>query len=95
MPTPSFLSAYEPRGFWIRMSNDGTLSVGKEGDDVPFMAWQDPLPFQIKYFSFCTWSGVFGKWEYNCPDFPTDPVKEPEPEGKSLLHLICFYCDQK
>lgn len=65
------------------MSSDGTLSVGKEGDDVPFMAWQDPLPMQIKYFSFSTWNGVFGKWEYGCTDFVTDAVKEPEPDGKN------------
>jgi len=80
MQTPDLLNGMKSQGFWIRMSNDGTLTVGKEAEDSPFMAWQDPSPFQIKYFAFCTWNGVFGKWEYNCPDFVTIPDKAPEPD---------------
>lgn len=46
--------------------------VGREDEDVPFMQWQDPQPLHIEYFSFCTWSGVAGKWLYDCALDPGD-----------------------
>ncbi|XP_059487548.1 neuronal acetylcholine receptor subunit beta-3-like isoform X2 [Neocloeon triangulifer] len=96
LQTPELLSGFEPRSFWIRLSGDGTIGVGKEGDDTPFMAWQDPQPLKIKFFAFCTWNGVFGKWEYNCPKKNTTPNSsnneppipvptEPEPNAEARL----------
>jgi hypothetical protein len=71
------------------MAYDGTLSIGSEGDENALMAWQDPEPLQIKYFSFCTWNNVYGFWEYNCPDFVTnnDHDDELDIEAESILHI--------
>ncbi|CAB3385729.1 Hypothetical predicted protein [Cloeon dipterum] len=94
LPTADILSPLELRGFWIRLSSDGFIGVGKEGDDVPFLAWRDPEPLKIQYFSFCTWNGVFGRWEFNCPEnensqsvvCPVQPaVTEVEEENDSQL----------
>jgi hypothetical protein len=57
----------ELRGFWVNYDGNGTLQVGKEGDEFPFLFWTDPSPLDIHYFSFCTWTGVVGKWLYACP----------------------------
>ncbi|XP_054263758.1 acetylcholine receptor subunit beta-type lev-1-like [Macrosteles quadrilineatus] len=64
--TKDILSGTEMKGFWVRITSSGMILVGNEGDDLPFMQWQDPDPLLIEYFSFCTWSGVAGKWLYDC-----------------------------
>jgi hypothetical protein len=51
------------------------IMVGHDGEDLPFMQWQDPELLPIEYFSFCTWSGVAGKWLYDCD------VKDDATEG--------------
>ncbi|KAJ9599851.1 hypothetical protein L9F63_009891 [Diploptera punctata] len=65
--TKDLLSHIELRGFWVHFNNKGLIQIGKEGDDIPFLFWNDPSPLDIKYFSFCTWTGVVGKWLYDCP----------------------------
>lgn len=50
----------------VKMNQEGIIQVGTDGEDLPFMEWQDPEPLDIQYFSFCTWSGVAGKWLYDC-----------------------------
>lgn len=65
--TRDLLSPVELRGFWVHFNGKGILQVGKEGDELPFLFWTDPDPIDIHYFSFCTWTGVVGKWLYACP----------------------------
>jgi hypothetical protein len=65
--TKDILSPVELRGFWVHFNGKGILQVGKEGDDLPFLFWTDPSPLNIRYFSFCTWASVVGKWLYACP----------------------------
>lgn len=65
--TMDLLSPVELRGFWVHFNGKGILQVGKEGDELPFLFWTDPAPLDIHYFSFCTWTGVVGKWLYACP----------------------------
>nr|QQH14669.1 nicotinic acetylcholine receptor beta 2 subunit [Blattella germanica] len=65
--TKDLLSPIELRAFWVRLDNKGLIEVGKEGEDAPFLFWTDPTPLDIQYFSFCTWTGVVGKWLYDCP----------------------------
>jgi len=65
--TVDLLSPVELRGFWLNYNGKGNLQVGKEGDEFPFLFWTDPSPLDIQYFSFCTWTGVVGKWLYACP----------------------------
>uniref|UniRef100_A0A1B6IBI0 Farnesoic acid O-methyl transferase domain-containing protein n=1 Tax=Homalodisca liturata TaxID=320908 RepID=A0A1B6IBI0_9HEMI len=49
--TKDILSGTEQREFWVRMNHQGMISVGHEGEDLPFMEWQDPDPLLILYFS--------------------------------------------
>lgn len=46
---------------------EGNIQVGKEGEELGFLSWRDPDPLPIKYFSFCTWTGVDAKWLFDCP----------------------------
>lgn len=65
--TMNLLSPVELRGFWVHFDGRGMLQVGQEGEELPFLFWTDPSPLDIRYFSFCTWRGVVGKWLYACP----------------------------
>ncbi|PNF40554.1 hypothetical protein B7P43_G07971, partial [Cryptotermes secundus] len=80
--TKDLLSPVELRGFWVHFDGKGILQVGKEGDDFPFLFWADPSPLDIRYFSFSTWTGVVGKWLYDCPianDSETIEIVEAKP----------------
>lgn len=93
MSTPEIVSPYELRGFWVRLSSDGTIEVGREGDDTSFMGWRDPQPLPIRYFAFCTWTGTVGKWEYDCPTNTTgDQVQGTESMwstiGREIINII-------
>ncbi|KAK9728535.1 Farnesoic acid 0-methyl transferase [Popillia japonica] len=60
------LSAIEVRSFWIHVWSDGLIEVGQETNELAFIAWKDPEPLNLKYFSFSTWPGVEAKWYFNC-----------------------------
>lgn len=45
---------------------DGLIEVAREGEELAFISWKDEDPLPIKYFSFCTWSGVEAKWFFDC-----------------------------
>lgn len=60
--TPDALNAGEFRGFWIRWSNDGVYTVGREGEVAAFLSWQDPEPFLISHVGICTGWGATGSW---------------------------------
>lgn len=61
------LSALDLQSFWIHISKNGVIDVGKEGEELPFLTWTDPDPLPIKDFSFSTWTGVEAKWYFDCP----------------------------
>ncbi|KAJ3637736.1 hypothetical protein MTP99_001172 [Tenebrio molitor] len=61
------LSALDQQSFWIHMSKDGVIDVGKEGEELGFLTWTDPDPLPLKVFSFSTWPGVEAKWYFDCP----------------------------
>lgn len=44
------------------------MEVGKEGDEVAFLSWQDTDPLPLRVFSFSTWRGVEAKWYFDCPN---------------------------
>jgi len=46
----------------IRRWDNGTLTVGKEGESDPFLSYADPEPFGIGYFGVCTGWGATGDW---------------------------------
>ncbi|KAF4532931.1 hypothetical protein B566_EDAN015643, partial [Ephemera danica] len=85
--TPGIVSATDLRGFWIRVSSDGTIDVGIEGDDMAFMGWRDPQPLPIHYFAFCTWTGVVGKWEYDCPGHRASQGNSMDTTNKNCTNM--------
>ncbi|KAK9892103.1 hypothetical protein WA026_018306 [Henosepilachna vigintioctopunctata] len=60
------LSAVDIRSFWIHMTKDGELALGREGEDLPFIAWKDPDPLPLSVISFSTWPGIEAKWFFDC-----------------------------
>ena len=38
------------------------MEVGKETDVTPFLNWQDPEPFGVRYYGICTGWGATGSW---------------------------------
>jgi len=61
VPTPNILSPHEQRGFYISVSPDGMVEVGREGGPA-FLSWRNPEPFHINYFGVCTGWGASGNW---------------------------------
>ncbi|CAK1547717.1 unnamed protein product [Leptosia nina] len=65
--TLGVLSPVEFRAFYIRISEDGLIEFGKEGDPLPILTYMDLDPIPVKYFSFAAWNGVEAKFLYDCP----------------------------
>ncbi|XP_045507163.1 neuronal acetylcholine receptor subunit beta-3 [Colias croceus] len=65
--THQILSPIEFRAFYIKISEDGLIEFGKEGDILPIFSFMDVDPITINYFSFAAWSGVEIKFLYDCP----------------------------
>ncbi|XP_068899628.1 uncharacterized protein [Tenebrio molitor] len=59
--TPGYLNGDEFRGFWIRWEN-GSITVGHEGDATPFLNWTDYERVPIEYVGVCTGWGANGSW---------------------------------
>ena len=38
------------------------MEVGKEGVPSPFLKWQDPEPFDVRYYGIRTGWGATGSW---------------------------------
>ncbi|XP_055683680.1 C3 and PZP-like alpha-2-macroglobulin domain-containing protein 8 isoform X2 [Lutzomyia longipalpis] len=60
--TPDVLNAGEFRGFWIRWTMDGIITVGREGEAAAFLSWQDPDNCPFNYVGVCTGWGASGSW---------------------------------
>lgn len=60
------VSSSEWKAYWIRISADGLVQVGREKEDKPFIYWKDSQPLQVKYYSFSTWEDVTTSWKHQC-----------------------------
>ena len=38
------------------------MEVGKEGEESPFLKWQDPQPFDVCFYGIRTVWGATGSW---------------------------------
>lgn len=76
------LNGLDPQSFWLHITKDGDIAVGKEGEILPFISWTDPDPLPLKVISFSTWSGIEAKWYFDC-----DLKKETKEIEKPLTHL--------
>ncbi|KAG5869885.1 Acetylcholine receptor subunit alpha-like 1, partial [Gonioctena quinquepunctata] len=74
----NLLSALDPQSFWLHITKDGDIAVGKEGEELPFISWVDPDPIPLKVISFSTWSGIEAKWYFDCErKNETEEIKKP------------------
>ena len=53
----------EFRSFWLQV-NEGQIAIGRVGDDLPFLQWNDPEPLPVEYFGFATGSGRHGQFHF-------------------------------
>ncbi|XP_045466620.1 acetylcholine receptor subunit alpha [Harmonia axyridis] len=60
------LSALDPRSFWIHITRNGVIEVGKEGEELAFISWKDYDPLPITTIGFSTWPGIEAKWYFDC-----------------------------
>ncbi|XP_053620310.1 acetylcholine receptor subunit alpha-type unc-38-like isoform X2 [Plodia interpunctella] len=65
--TLGILSNAELRGFYIKITKDGQLEFGREGELLPIISIYDVDPLDINYFSFASWTGVDARFLYDCP----------------------------
>lgn len=61
--TPDILNAGEFRGFWIRWTHDGIITVGREDEVAAFMSWEDPDQVNFQFVGVCTGWGATGCWK--------------------------------
>lgn len=57
--------------YFLHFFTDGDIGVGREGEELPFIAWVDPDPLPLTVISFSAWSGIEAKWYFDCQR-PTD-----------------------
>lgn len=49
-------------GFWISWS-DGTVNIGKDGENSPFLSYSDRYPVDIRYIGLATIGRDNANWE--------------------------------
>ncbi|XP_065203171.1 C3 and PZP-like alpha-2-macroglobulin domain-containing protein 8 [Planococcus citri] len=62
----NIVSGDQWRWFWIKISSKGLIEVGKDGNELPFMLWEDPHPLNIEYCSFSSWENTAALWCFEC-----------------------------
>ncbi|XP_062556535.1 neuronal acetylcholine receptor subunit alpha-9 [Armigeres subalbatus] len=93
--TKGVLSPIDPLPLRIRITRQGLIEVGIEGQDLPLMSATDKSIIEVKYLSFSSWGSTMAKWFYDCPsdDESTteleemNPIKDLTPREKLLYEL--------
>lgn len=65
--TKGVLSPIDPLPLRIRITRQGLIEVGIEGQDLPLMSATDKSIIEVKYLSFSSWGSTMAKWFYDCP----------------------------
>ncbi|GBP51557.1 hypothetical protein EVAR_34443_1 [Eumeta japonica] len=65
--TVGILSPVDYKAFYIKVSEDGLVELGLEGEPLPVISYNDYNSIPINYFSFASWSGSQAKFLYDCP----------------------------
>lgn len=87
--TPGILNAGEFRGFWIRWTHDGIITVGREDEAAAFMSWEDPDRVPFQYVGVCTGWGATGCWQIE-GEFPLVRLTNtPTNSRLGASHLCC------
>lgn len=66
--TPYLLSNEEWRPFWIRITPDRLVQVGKEFGTPPFLSWKDKKAMNINHFGFCSYDDIPLQWAFRCQE---------------------------
>ena len=68
--TPNILSPTEFRKFWIEIveGDEIMISVGKNGEEEPFMATTFAKKHSILYAAFAAWRNFTNEWKVNIPE---------------------------
>ncbi|CAH2058205.1 unnamed protein product, partial [Iphiclides podalirius] len=82
--TLNVLSPIQFRAFYIKISEDGLVEVGREDEPLPLVSYYDVNPLPIKYFSFASWSGVEAKFLYDCPS-PRDNITDAQTPNSEVV----------
>ncbi|XP_058465279.1 neuronal acetylcholine receptor subunit eat-2 [Malaya genurostris] len=93
--TKGVLSPIDPLPLRIRITKEGLIEVGIEGQSLPLMSATDKNIIAVRYLSFSSWGSTQAKWFYDCPsDDETetqleefDPVKNMTSMAKLLYEL--------
>ncbi|XP_058839054.1 uncharacterized protein LOC131694617 [Topomyia yanbarensis] len=94
--TPGVLSPIDPLPLRIRITRDGLIEVGIEGQDLPLLSATDKNIITVRYLSFSSWGSTQAKWFYDCPSDTQetetqleefDPVKNMTSMAKLLYEL--------
>ncbi|KXJ73306.1 hypothetical protein RP20_CCG016064 [Aedes albopictus] len=93
--TKGVLSAIDPLPLRIRITKQGLIEVGIEGQELPLMSASDKSIIEVKYLSFSSWGSTMAKWFYDCPsdDETTtelelfEPSKDLSPREKLIYDL--------
>uniref|UniRef100_A0A2S2Q4X7 C3 and PZP-like alpha-2-macroglobulin domain-containing protein 8 n=1 Tax=Sipha flava TaxID=143950 RepID=A0A2S2Q4X7_9HEMI len=64
--TPKILNGSEERSFWIKWGG-GFIGVGKQGEEKPFMSWQDEESLNVSFYGVRTGWGATGVWTIEAP----------------------------
>ncbi|XP_065203148.1 uncharacterized protein LOC135833330 [Planococcus citri] len=65
----------EWRTFWIRVSSDGLIEVGKNGNKSSFMSWNATGGTNFTHFGFASWNGNTVNWMIHCSQIRDDKNK--------------------
>ena len=57
------LAGEEMRSFRVTI-NEGHITVGRVGDDSPFLQWNDPEPIPVEYLGFATGANSRGLFHF-------------------------------
>ncbi|CAH0715005.1 unnamed protein product, partial [Brenthis ino] len=93
------ISPIEFRAFYIKITEDGLIEFGREGDVLPIISYQDMYPTEVHYFSFAAWNGVEAKFLYDCPIpltngssvTPSSQAVEPQLSNSDKLRRSLLY----
>uniref|UniRef100_A0A8D8BPZ9 Neuronal acetylcholine receptor subunit alpha-6 n=2 Tax=Culex pipiens TaxID=7175 RepID=A0A8D8BPZ9_CULPI len=64
--TKNVLSPIDPLPLRIRLTTEGLIEVGIEGQDLPLISATDKNVTSVRYLSFSSWGSTQAKWFYDC-----------------------------
>ncbi|XP_065081381.1 uncharacterized protein NtR [Ochlerotatus camptorhynchus] len=83
--TKNVLSPIDPLPLRIRITREGLIEVGIEGQELPLMSATDKNLIAVQYLSFSSWGSTHAKWFYDCASDDDSLTQLEEFESIKLL----------